>query len=190
MKIKNVGIAGSGTMGAGIAIVAARAGFRTIVYDTRPETLERARKQTAGFFAKSVERKKLTPAQVDKIMGDLTGTTRISDMAGCDIVIEAVFENPKVKHEVLGELRPVRRRLPAERGRDAGLPGGGDDAGDGVEDGGVGLVEERGADLGVAVDADRRDHVEAGHDDAPGSDRPGTRRGHRTSFPVRTVAAR
>ena len=105
--IKTVGIAGSGTMGAGIAIVAARAGFKTIVYDTRPEALERARKQTAGFFAKSVERKKLTQAQVDRIMGDLTGTTRINDMAGCDIVIEAVFENLKVKHDLLGELNKV-----------------------------------------------------------------------------------
>lgn len=105
--IKTVGIAGSGTMGAGIAIVAARAGFRTIVYDTRQDAIDRARKQTAGFFAKSVERGKLTPAQVDKIMGGLTGTTRIDDMAICDIVIEAVFENLKVKHDLLGELNKV-----------------------------------------------------------------------------------
>ncbi len=107
MTIKTVGIAGSGTMGAGIAIVAARAGFRTIVYDTRQDAIDRARKQTAGFFAKSVERRKLTQQQVDKIMGDLTGTTRMADLAACDIVIEAVFENLKVKHELLGELNKV-----------------------------------------------------------------------------------
>jgi 3-hydroxybutyryl-CoA dehydrogenase len=105
--IKTVGVAGSGTMGAGIAIVAARAGFRTIVYDTRQEALDRARKQTAGFFAKSVERKKLTQPQVDKIMGDLTATTNIADMAVCDIVIEAVFENLKVKHDLLSEMNKV-----------------------------------------------------------------------------------
>ncbi len=104
MTIKTVGVAGGGTMGAGIAIVAARAGFRTIVYDTRQDALDRARKQTAGFFAKSVERKKLTQPQVDKIMGDLSGTTNIADMAACDIVIEAVFEDLKVKHGLLGEL--------------------------------------------------------------------------------------
>ena len=102
--IRTVGVAGSGTMGAGIAIVAARAGFRTIVYDTRPDALDRARKQTAGFFAKSVERKKLTQPQVDRIMGDLTATTSIGDLAACDIVIEAVFESLKVKHELLAEL--------------------------------------------------------------------------------------
>jgi 3-hydroxybutyryl-CoA dehydrogenase len=106
-EIKTVGIAGSGTMGAGIAIVAARAGFKTIVYDTRQEALDRARKQTAGFFAKSVERRKLTQQQVDKIMGELTGTTRLADLAQCDLVIEAVFESLKVKHELFGELNRV-----------------------------------------------------------------------------------
>ena len=106
-EIKTVGIAGSGTMGAGIAIVAARAGFKTIVYDTRQEALDRARKQTAGFFAKSVERRKLTQQQVDKIMSELTGTTRLADLAQCDLVIEAVFENLKVKHELFSELNTV-----------------------------------------------------------------------------------
>ncbi|MBI3041414.1 MAG: 3-hydroxyacyl-CoA dehydrogenase family protein [Betaproteobacteria bacterium] len=105
--IKTVGVAGSGTMGAGIAIVAARAGFKTIIYDVREEALSRARKQTEGFFAKSVERKKLTQPQVDKIIGDLTGTTRIAELAACDIVIEAVFEDLKVKHALLGELDKV-----------------------------------------------------------------------------------
>jgi 3-hydroxybutyryl-CoA dehydrogenase len=105
--IKTVGVAGSGTMGAGIAIVAARAGFRTIVYDVAQPALDRARKQTEGFFAKSVERKKLTQAQVDKIMTDLSGTTDIGQLAQCDIVIEAVFEDLKVKHDLLGKVNAV-----------------------------------------------------------------------------------
>ena len=103
-EIKTVGVAGSGTMGAGIAIVAARAGFKTIVYDTHQDALDRAHKQTAGFFAKSVERKKLTQPQVDKIMDNLDGTTKIADMAACDVVIEAVFENLKIKHTVFAAL--------------------------------------------------------------------------------------
>ena len=106
-EIKTVGVAGSGTKGAGIAIVAARAGYKTIVFDTRQAALDSARKQTAGFFAKSVERKKLTQDQVDKIMGDLSGTTSLADMAACDIVIEAVFESLKVKHELFSELNKV-----------------------------------------------------------------------------------
>ena len=106
-EIKTVGVAGSGTMGAGIAIVSARAGFRTIVYDTRQDALDRARQQTAGFFAKSVERKKLTQEQVSKILSDLSGTTDIGVLAACDIVIEAVFEDLNVKHRLLAQLDKV-----------------------------------------------------------------------------------
>ena len=104
MDIKTVGVAGSGTMGAGIAIVAARAGFRTIVYDTREEALARARKQTESFFAKSVERGKLSQPQVDEIMSGLSGTTDIVELAQCDIVIEAVFEDLQVKHALCAAL--------------------------------------------------------------------------------------
>src|SRR5688500_13859694 len=107
MNIKTVGVAGSGTMGAGIAIVAARAGFRTIVFDTRADALERARKQTEGFFAKSVERGKLKADEVERILAGLSGTTDISALAACDIVIEAVFEDLAVKHALCGELNKV-----------------------------------------------------------------------------------
>ncbi|MDB5841431.1 MAG: 3-hydroxybutyryl-CoA dehydrogenase [Herminiimonas sp.] len=106
-EIKTIGVAGSGTMGAGIAIVAARAGFRTIVYDTRQEALDRSRKQTEAFFAKSVQRGKLTQDQVDEIMNNLTGTTELSGMAACDLVIDAVFEDLRVKHDLFGKLNAV-----------------------------------------------------------------------------------
>ena len=106
-EIRTVGVAGSGTMGAGIAIVAARAGFRTLVYDTRSEALARARKETEGFFAKSVERKKLTQEQVAASLAGLSSTTSIADLAACDIVIEAVFEDLAVKHALLAELDRV-----------------------------------------------------------------------------------
>jgi len=102
--IKTVGVAGCGTMGAGIAIVAARAGFRTIVYDTREEALAKARKQTEAFFAKSVERGKLAPEKVKEILAGLSSTTRIDDLKACDIVIEAVFEDLKVKHALFAQL--------------------------------------------------------------------------------------
>ena len=107
MDIKTIGIAGCGTMGAGIAIVAARAGFRTIVYDARPEALDKARTQTQGFLAKSVAKGKLMIEQVDTIMSGLISTTKTDDLAQCDLVIEAVFEALKVKHELLGELDKV-----------------------------------------------------------------------------------
>ena len=70
-----------GTMGAGIAIVAARAGFKTICYDVAQEGLERALKQTDGFFAKSVERGKMKAADKDAVMGRLSRTTSLDDLA-------------------------------------------------------------------------------------------------------------
>ena len=106
-EIRTVGVAGSGTMGAGIAIVAARAGFKTLVYDTNAEVLARARRQTEGFLAKSVERKKLSREEVERILGDLSGTGEIGQLAACDVVIEAVYEDLKVKHAVLAQLDRV-----------------------------------------------------------------------------------
>jgi 3-hydroxybutyryl-CoA dehydrogenase len=107
MDIKTIGIAGCGTMGAGIAIVAARAGFRTLVFDTRQEALDKAREQTQGFLAKSVEKGKLTPEQVDTIMANLVGTTKIEDLTQCDLVIEAVFEDLKAKHDLFAALNKI-----------------------------------------------------------------------------------
>jgi len=106
-EIKTVGVAGSGTMGAGIAIVAARAGFPTIVYDTDAAALARARGETEGFFAQSVKRGKLTSEAVERILGSLKGTTDIGALGACDIVIEAVFEDLAVKHDLLGRLARV-----------------------------------------------------------------------------------
>ncbi len=62
----------------------------------------RARKQTEAFFRKSVERGKLDAAKLPEIMGRLVGTTKLEDLAAADIVIEAVFEDLKVKHELFG----------------------------------------------------------------------------------------
>jgi 3-hydroxybutyryl-CoA dehydrogenase len=106
-EIKTIGIAGAGTMGAGIAIVCARAGFRTRVFDLRPEALDTARKQTEGFLKKSVERGKLAADKLPEIMSQWHGTTRLEDFADCDLVIEAVFESLPVKHELFGKLNQV-----------------------------------------------------------------------------------
>lgn len=109
-NIKTVAVCGAGgTMGAGIAIVAARAGYRTICYDTQEAALERSAKGTAGFFAKSVERGKMTAEDRDRILGLMSNTTDLADLAECDLVIEAVFENLDVKRGLLGALDKVCR---------------------------------------------------------------------------------
>lgn len=105
--IKTVGVVGSGTMGTGIAIVAARAGFRTIVLDTREDALEHARGQAAAFLAKSVARGKLKEGRDVELMQQWKGTTSMRDMAECDVVIEAVFEDLKVKHDLFSKLDEI-----------------------------------------------------------------------------------
>lgn len=105
--IKTVGIAGCGTMGAGIAIVCARAGFRTRVYDTHPDAVARARGQTEAFLRKSVERGKLAPDDLPRIMEAWQGTTDLTELADCDLVIEAVFESLEVKHGLFAKLNEV-----------------------------------------------------------------------------------
>lgn len=106
-NIKTVGIVGCGTMGTGIAIVAARAGFKTRIYDTRPEMLEQAKKQTAAFLKKSVERGKLAAGKDDEILSRFLITTEISEFSDCDVVIEAVFEDLKVKHSIFKQLNEI-----------------------------------------------------------------------------------
>lgn len=103
--IRTVGVCGAaGTMGAGIAIVSARAGFRTISFDLAEDALARAAGQTASFFAKSVERGRLTAEKRDAILASMESTTDKSALAQCDLVIEAVFEDLSIKRTLLGEL--------------------------------------------------------------------------------------
>jgi 3-hydroxybutyryl-CoA dehydrogenase len=106
-SIKTVAVAGAGTMGAGIAIVAARAGFKTWVYDTREDALERARAQTKAFLEKSAQRGKISADSIPEIMERWQGTTKLEDLKDCDLVIEAVFEDLQVKHDLFSRLDKV-----------------------------------------------------------------------------------
>lgn len=109
MATKTVGIAGAGTMGTGIAIVAARAGFRTRIYDTRQAVLDNARRQTESFLRRSVERGKLPAQRLGPILDGWSGSTRIEDFADCDYVIEAVFEDLAVKQSLFAQLHAICR---------------------------------------------------------------------------------
>jgi 3-hydroxybutyryl-CoA dehydrogenase len=106
--IKTVGVCGAaGTMGAGIALVAARAGYRTISYDRTVAPLEKAAQQSRAFLEKSVERGKLKPEARDAIVKSMAHTAEIAELAECDLVIEAVYEELSVKRELLKRLDAV-----------------------------------------------------------------------------------
>jgi 3-hydroxybutyryl-CoA dehydrogenase len=102
-----IGIAGSGTMGTGIAIVAARGGFPTILFDVDAARVAAAMAQMKAFFAKSVLRAKLTQDQVDEIMDRVIGTSDMQAMATCGLVIEAIFEELKIKGKLFAGLNEV-----------------------------------------------------------------------------------
>lgn len=106
-EIKTVGVVGCGTMGAGIAIVCARAGFRTCVFDLRQDALDRAREQTRVFLERSVKKGKLPPDAPGRILEGWQGTTELTDLADCDLVIEAVFEDLGAKHRIFEQLHAV-----------------------------------------------------------------------------------
>lgn len=106
--IRKVGVAGAaGTMGSGIAIVCARAGFETVCYDVTADALDAAKARTQGFFDKSVARNKMTKEARDAAVQRLSSTTQLDGLADCDLVIEAVFESLDVKQALLRQLNDV-----------------------------------------------------------------------------------
>ena len=102
-----IGVAGAGTMGTGIAIVAARSGAITRIFDLNREYVDRAKEQMAAFFAKSVQRGKLSQEQVDEIMGNVIAVSDPKEMAECDLIIEAIFEDLDAKGSLFTQLDAV-----------------------------------------------------------------------------------
>lgn len=108
-QIASVGVVGLGTMGAGIAEVAARNGFTVIAADATPDALERARVALESSTARAVTRQKLTEAERGTILSAITFTTDLHDMAAVDLVIEAVPEDLEMKRELFAKLDAIVR---------------------------------------------------------------------------------
>jgi 3-hydroxybutyryl-CoA dehydrogenase len=104
MKISRVGVLGAGLMGSGIAEVCAKAGYETVVREISDELARKGLSRVEGSMAKAVEKGKLDAAARDAARARLSTTTRLEDLAGCDIVIEAIVENLDAKKEVFGTL--------------------------------------------------------------------------------------
>ena len=107
LVIRRVGVVGLGTMGAGIAQVSAQAGFETVGREVSEELCERARETIAHYLGRAVEKEKLTAEERDAALGRLTLTTSLEDLAGCDLVIEAIVEELEPKREIFAELERV-----------------------------------------------------------------------------------
>jgi len=104
VKIVRVGVVGLGTMGAGIAQVCLQAGFEVVGREVESEHGERARERIDHYLARGVEKERLTQHEKDAALGRLTLTTELADLADCQLVIEAAFEDLAVKRELFSEL--------------------------------------------------------------------------------------
>ena len=107
MDIKTVGVLGCGLMGSGIAQVAAAAGYRTIVREVEDGFLQKGLGRIEKFLTSGVEKGKVTKETKATTLANLSGTTKIEDLKGCDIVIEAIIENVEEKGKVFAAVEAV-----------------------------------------------------------------------------------
>ncbi|SJM37606.1 Fatty acid oxidation complex subunit alpha [Psychrobacter pasteurii] len=103
-EINEAAVLGAGIMGGGIAYQAASKGLPIIMKDIKSEQLDLGMGEASKLLGKQVERKKMTPAQMGETLSRIRPTLNYGDFGETDIVIEAVVENPKVKHAVLKEV--------------------------------------------------------------------------------------
>ncbi len=111
MEIKKVGVLGCGLMGSGIAQVAAMAGFDVTVLEVEQKYLDKGfagiEKSLGKFATRSIEKGGITTQQKDATMARLKGTTNKSDLADCDIIVEAIIENVDEKKKMWASLDPI-----------------------------------------------------------------------------------
>jgi 3-hydroxybutyryl-CoA dehydrogenase len=105
--ITTVGVCGAGSMGAGIAQVAAQAGYNVNVVDVSEAVWTRAEKTIATSLQRMVKKELFTEAQMTEIQGRISFSTDVASLAGVPLIIEAVFEDKDVKKELFNKLDAV-----------------------------------------------------------------------------------
>jgi 3-hydroxyacyl-CoA dehydrogenase/enoyl-CoA hydratase/3-hydroxybutyryl-CoA epimerase len=106
-KVRKLGVLGAGMMGAGIAYVAANAGVEVVLVDAAQDAAERGRAHAEGILDKGMKRGKVTEDGKAAVLARISPTTDYAALDGCDLVIEAVFEDPKIKAEVTARAEAV-----------------------------------------------------------------------------------
>jgi enoyl-CoA hydratase/3-hydroxyacyl-CoA dehydrogenase len=101
---KMIGIVGAGTMGAGIAQKTAQSGLDVVLMDLKQEFVDRGLGAISKMLQKGVERGVFREGEPERVLGRIRGTTSHADLAGCDLIVEAVFEDLGVKRALLAEL--------------------------------------------------------------------------------------
>ena len=106
-KVKKVGVLGAGMMGAGIALVSALAGIEVVLLDQKQEAADKGKSYTTDYMDKGISRKKATPEKKEQVLGLITATTDYAALASCDLIVEAVFEDPGIKATVTKAVEEV-----------------------------------------------------------------------------------
>ena len=106
-EIRKVGVVGCGTMGSGICEVCSRSGFEVVFSEISEEAVAAGRQRIEGSVARAVERGKLEQADAEAVLGRISSTTDNADLAGCDLVFEAVPEQLDIKKELFAQLDEI-----------------------------------------------------------------------------------
>ncbi|MDG1068137.1 MAG: 3-hydroxyacyl-CoA dehydrogenase NAD-binding domain-containing protein, partial [Sulfitobacter sp.] len=109
-QIKTVGIIGAGTMGGGIAMNFATADYDVKIVETTQEALDRGLAVVRGNYQRSADKGRFPQEEVEARMGRFDGRLSVADLADCDLVIEAVFENMDLKRTIFTELDRVMKK--------------------------------------------------------------------------------
>ncbi|MYU14119.1 3-hydroxyacyl-CoA dehydrogenase [Streptomyces sp. SID8361] len=106
-QVRKVAVLGAGMMGAGIAYACAKAGIEVVLKDVSVEAAAKGKAYSEGLLAKALAKGRTTEAKRDGLLARITPTADLRDLEGCDAVIEAVFEDPALKHKVFQEIEGV-----------------------------------------------------------------------------------
>jgi 3-hydroxyacyl-CoA dehydrogenase / enoyl-CoA hydratase / 3-hydroxybutyryl-CoA epimerase len=106
-KVSKVGIMGAGMMGAGIAYVSANAGIEVVLIDQQQEAADKGKAYAESILDKGISRKKVTAEKKEQVLARINATTDYDTLKGCDLIIEAVFEDPAIKAEVTARVEAV-----------------------------------------------------------------------------------
>ena len=109
--VKKLGILGAGFMGAGIAYVSALSGIEVVLKDITLENAEKGKDYSRGLVQKGIVRGKTTAEKGEKVLSLIKPTSDVADLKGCDLIIEAVFENRELKANVTKEAEPMLSEL-------------------------------------------------------------------------------
>lgn len=106
-RVKKLGVLGAGMMGAGITLVSVQAGIEVVLIDQTQEAADKGKAYAASYFDKGIARKKSTAEKKEAALGLITATTDLDALKDCDLIIEAVFEDMKVKAEMTKKVEAV-----------------------------------------------------------------------------------